>query len=498
MNLDKKIKKLVLLCSENYKNICNFGQVYSENSDEYKYIYKYIIKNFGSINYQKNGNTLLHLIVSSDYRFPIDQVYLAVCQLINLGVNPNIRNDDGQTFLEKSLKKYDENLLLKIFGGDYKIKGIDVNNTSKDGNTILHSLIFSYDDKAVYAKPLDRDVVFVNWGKYSDLLMKLLYNYDFDLTKRNDKGQSILDCVNYIIDKYQKDMQSAYYTIVDTYYTCNIKELWKLILDTDNEKLMEVLIKNFSNPSISLFICQTEKPKNHSDVETTLLCIKKLLEIGCNPKLNRCNQNFVVDAIFKGYPIEYILQISELGAQRGLDLSEGGGLVSGCLRMNMAINDLIDVYVVASKYGYDNLENLEYDLYKKGFIDGIIAYKNIFKYSYNKHDLYKYIRAEGFKIMFNVILKNHGFKNSVVFSDDVLYQILDTITQFKSIFDLGNDYHFSQLLCDFIRKKYNSYIMSIDTISEKEILVNMKEYLLNLFDNELKKTLIMKKEGDND
>ena len=58
---------------------------------------------------------------------------------------------------------------------------------------------------------------------------------------------------------------------------------------------------------------------------------------------------------------------------------------------------------------------------------------------------------------------------------------------------LGNEYQFIQSFCNFMKEKYSMNIIFNETISEKDILTDLKEYLISLFEDKVNRTLVLTK-----
>lgn len=451
MNIDKKIYKLFVLTS---KSDAEFA--------------KFIEKNFGSINYRNNGDSLLHLLVRKE-NYGVEWLAKCIKKLIVLGINPNTKDNLGRTFLQRSLDTHGLDLIIQILREDFFTKYIDANSVDVDGNTLIHSAILKCNNCGEY-------------GKMIELLDILINYYNFDVSKRNNNNDSILDLATECIDVYHKINLDS---IARIYYQHNNDEFSRLILDSNKDDLINSLNSKFINYSVSLFICQATNPKNVEVVDRTLLCIKKLLSIGCNPVIKISDNNFITDAIYKGYPTSYILKIIEPIASIGLGVDFVKSFVLAMMEENYPLKDIIDIYVIASKYDYDNLrQDIEILQNRRSLFDflddGVM-----------RIELYDKIRLDGFKIMFNDALRNFDISKEAIFSDDGLRTITDVITNFKRFFDLGNDYQFIQSFCNFLKEKYSMNIMYNETISEKDILIDLKEYLIDLFEKKLNKTLIL-------
>ncbi|MEI3529981.1 MAG: hypothetical protein V8Q75_02775 [Bacilli bacterium] len=451
------------------KNIKKLFSLTSKSDDEF---IKFINKKFGGINYQSDGNSLLHLLVVQD-NYRLDLVLKGIKKLITLGIDSNTKDSLGRTFLQRSLDTYGLDLIIQILRDkDFFTKYIDANSVDNEGNTLVHSAILKWNN-------------YFEYDEIIELFDILIDYYNFDVSKRNNNNDSILDLATERIDVSHKISLDS---IARIYYRYNNDEFSKLILDSNKDDLINSLNLKFIVYSVSLLICQTTNPKNDEVVDRTLLCIKKLLSIGCNPVIEIDGNNFITDAIFKGYPISYILQIIELMASIGcLDTDFSKSFVLAMMEENRPLKDIIDIYVIASKYGYDNLRQ---------DIRILQSRRSLFDFlndGVRRSELYDKIRLDGFRIMFNDALRNFGISNEVLLSDDILKTLTDTTKNFRKFLKLGNEYQFIQSFCNFMKEKYSMNIIFNETISEKDILTDLKEYLISLFEDKVNRTLVLTK-----
>lgn len=91
MNIDKKITKLIK----------DFRSSIRETSFN-----KRIVRDFGGLDFKYKGVSLLHLVVAKHYGRSLFEVLSTIDILLNLGIEPNLKNNDCQTFLVKSIDCY--------------------------------------------------------------------------------------------------------------------------------------------------------------------------------------------------------------------------------------------------------------------------------------------------------------------------------------------------------------------------------------------------------
>ena len=170
-----------------------------------------------------------------------------------------------------------------------------------------------------------------------------------------------------------------------------------------------------------------------------------------------------------------------------LDTDFSKSFVLAMMEENRPLKDIIDIYVIASKYGYDNLRQ---------DIRILQSRRSLFDFlndGVRRSELYDKIRLDGFRIMFNDALRNFGISNEVLLSDDILKTLTDTTKNFRKFLKLGNEYQFIQSFCNFMKEKYSMNIIFNETISEKDILTDLKEYLISLFEDKVNRTLVLTK-----
>lgn len=468
MNKDvkRKINKLISMANEN----------------DVKYL-RFIQKNFGDIDYKHEGSNLLHLVLFyySDTYF-LKSLDASIIKLIKLGVDPNSKDAEGNSFLHKYLDKGGVIQLSSMLSRnilDYKIE-YNVSVVDNEGNTILHRVI----------KNCKGELDFYSCYELFRLFCDV-EEYNFDFSIRNNIGESVLDC---LIKKNNKEEinEMVLNPMVETYYKYNIDELLNLILDTDEQDLFKKLKATCLKPYSALLICQVYQPENDEVINKSLQCVKKLISIGCLAEKQLGDSNFIYDAIDKKYPISYIKQIVDMAEQYESDKVWYESLVFLATR-NESIWDVINMYVISSRYGYsykDFMKDIEL------FINNPARF-HTFKEGIRRSEICNYIRLEGLKIMLNDALERRNFNNILILNNNIAQHILEIIEQINTLLEFDNDYQFVESFCNFIVEKYNTSIMYVKTISEKEVLVNLREYLDDLLDNKLNKLFVLKNITEN-
>ena len=170
------------------KNIKKLFSLTSKSDDEF---IKFINKKFGGINYQSDGNSLLHLLVVQD-NYRLDLVLKGIKKLITLGIDSNTKDSLGRTFLQRSLDTYGLDLIIQILRDkDFFTKYIDANSVDNEGNTLVHSAILKWNN-------------YFEYDEIIELFDILIDYYNFDVSKRNNNNDSILDLATERIDVSHK------------------------------------------------------------------------------------------------------------------------------------------------------------------------------------------------------------------------------------------------------------------------------------------------------
>ena len=139
---------------------------------------KKIKRHFGTLNYNGEDNqSILHILV--DKKYDEEKTFYAITSLLNAGISPNLKADFNYNFIQTALYAgYSENFILKLIKESLKYD-LDVNHVDEDGDTIVHTAIYSDDYIGlVYT------------------IYKLLLENGFDSRIKNKNGYSILTVLN--------------------------------------------------------------------------------------------------------------------------------------------------------------------------------------------------------------------------------------------------------------------------------------------------------------
>ena len=193
----------------------NMAVVLNELSEDINNNVKIFIDNYETLNYMDSyKNTLYHLIIKSDtsdyYKL------LGIWTLINSNINPNIKKDNGDTFLHTGIKSLISSKLfdaiLSLFEkSDNKFK-IDLVND--DGDNLFHTVIHYINDENEIKE-----------------YVKILKKYHFDFSKNNNSNISCYDLVNCRLSISKKDREEIISIMDGSNKTNNINKYGNILND---------------------------------------------------------------------------------------------------------------------------------------------------------------------------------------------------------------------------------------------------------------------------
>lgn len=156
--------------SNNIKNILNnLSNDIKHNKD--------LITNNLDLNYvDVYGRTLLNLFV--DELYDVDKVLNAIVALLELGLSPNLEDNQGYNFIQTALYTgYSEEFILNLIKLSFT-KGLDVNHRDSDGDTIVHT--------AIYSEVYKGNII---------PIYNTLASYGFDHEIKDKKGKNIFEAL---------------------------------------------------------------------------------------------------------------------------------------------------------------------------------------------------------------------------------------------------------------------------------------------------------------
>lgn len=138
---------------------------------------KKIRKAFGSLEYIDDDNqSLLHIFVDNKYNE--EKCFLAIQSLLKVGLSPNLEANFNYNFIQTALYTgYNEKFILDIISEALKYN-LDVNHVDSDGDTIVHTAIYSDD----YLGKVER-------------IYELLCSNGYDSSKKDYDGRNILEAM---------------------------------------------------------------------------------------------------------------------------------------------------------------------------------------------------------------------------------------------------------------------------------------------------------------
>ena len=144
-------------------------------SKKYDLVEKYMNEIESNINHQnKDGNTFAHLLATKDY---LNIVNIIKKLKRNKEINPNIRNNEGQTILDIAISTGNLCTTLKLLE-DKRFNNIDLVSFNNLYNTFIKS-----DDFGKYTKLTNLETIVDELSKKSKLLPKV--KEIVDLVKKN-------------------------------------------------------------------------------------------------------------------------------------------------------------------------------------------------------------------------------------------------------------------------------------------------------------------------
>lgn len=175
--------------------------------------------------------TLLHILV--DNKYDEDKCLLAVKSLLDIGINPNTRDEFDYIFIQTALYAgYSEEFIIKIINLACEY-GLNVNHIDSDLDTIMHTAIYSDD----------------YLGEVINIY-KLLLEKGFDSSKKDHDGRNLVEAMI-----FQKQYSEAQINEFKELYlkntTTNISAQPQKTETPELSKKVEIAKKNIK-PNVSL------------------------------------------------------------------------------------------------------------------------------------------------------------------------------------------------------------------------------------------------------
>lgn len=203
---------------------------------------KQLKNTFGNLQFLDNTRqTLLHILV--DNKYEEDKCLLAVKSLLDLGINPNTKDEFDYIFIQTALYAgYSEKFIIDIINLACEY-GLDVNHVDSDLDTIMHTAIYSDD----------------YLGEVINIY-KLLLEKGFDSSKKDQDGRNLVEAM--IFQKqYSEEQINEFKELYLENTTASISESPKQKATTEPPKKVEAIKKSIK-ANISL------EQLSHDDIRT--------------------------------------------------------------------------------------------------------------------------------------------------------------------------------------------------------------------------------------
>lgn len=470
--VQKKIEKLLKLIDKNG---------YDPKLDKIK---NYINKEFNGVGYIYKGDSLFHLAIKYADK---TTVLSALYTLEKIGENYNLVNNDGETYLQFLCKKFPF-IYVHNYICDYKYS-YRVNLTNKDnsGNTILHTILNTYDFKDSIGFELFKDIY--------DIVMTKSYN---SVETDYEQDDSLFELIEKKVSEFEEDTGHIEHIVNNfkyTYYSSNLIEFIKLLYNNPEE--FEKMFKNFkyNNQTTELDRILYKIQRINGYYKEKLKATEYLIKNGASPNAsNSLGDSYIHKAIKNSREkdnIEYVLDITKIGCENGFNFnsrylySDTLSIVGTMLQMSNTLTEISRLYALASKYGYNNL----LDEIKRF---GISVYKDYHLESYI--ELEKEIRCKSAKIMIKELLDLYKLKLDDNFLDDCEFinNILDIINYIKLTEEDETDYSFLENVITLISEERKHSMQNNNKIIREDIINKIKVVVSNIISEKLEKKLVKK------
>ena len=461
-----------------------------------------IVKEFGNVDFTYNGNNLLHIFANTNTNYYCySMIFSALINYAGLAVNS--KNKEGKNFFQVLCSNdVDINQILEYIFSKYFPKMLDLNSRDNQGYNILGNIILNenYYNNIEFRKMIslisslfDKGCDDVRIFDDSDLtIYEWIHKNHVELEDKIYKNSDInKDSISDLLD-------DAYNSIRESYYKNNVYSLTKLFCENSEDNIKFVrnifsgMLSNHNDDINELnLLSRLHEKKMDAKEEEYILAVNKLFDMGLNPNSPSGfeHRNFISTAIDAGFDFDYIYKITEIALNKGLNFKDTLSPLSELLSKTSEFN-LMKMYVLLSKYGYDNLK-----------FDVIVS--STMK---NKYELFFNIRKYGFVKMFD----EEASKTSLVFDECLNFNKIyfkHKLTEqendfFKLIFEVidwlkisnsnYNDYAFvKQIISIMVEERKNSIVNY--KVEPKEILKILKEITSKYIDDSYNK--ILKKRG---
>lgn len=155
----------------------NIDKIISQMTENLDKNIQLLKKHFGSLEFlDDTKQTLLHIFVDNIY--DEDKCFLAIKSLLDIGINPNAKDEFEYIFIQTALYAgYSEKFIIDIINLAFQ-HGLNVNHVDSDSDTIMHTAIYSDD----------------YLGEVINIY-KVLLEKGFDSSKKDHDGRNLIEAM---------------------------------------------------------------------------------------------------------------------------------------------------------------------------------------------------------------------------------------------------------------------------------------------------------------
>ena len=469
--VEKRIQKII-------------SKYYKDDNKNLKLIKKY----FGGINFKFNGNSLYHLFIQ--YSKTIREVDKIIFCLIRNGLDVNLKNNNGKTFLQLVIDK-DPMYAHLLFNYETIFELIDLNSVDNNGRTILHNLLYS---KA-----------YLGFSRFYKGIEKNAKSFDF--TIRDNQGFSVYDLVDKIFTDYQAGKECFHFDLYlyDCARDAHIKNFitYANQLTDDPNVNFNILYNAHIFAEDLIYEAQAIPDDNFA-----LLTTKRLLIT--NYRKNKVSEK-TIDLVLNTKNIDYILHFFELvSTYEDFKMQD---LMLTALSTIIDIDKIINLFVKVQENGYSNEEFKEAITNGgKRFLYKIITNtdKNLIKNipieivdDYDTEALYNLcLLRSTYSILTDLFDKNNLNYDRQMFDDSSLINFINIeVSTFQNLLNINNYYELCTAIVEKIIDKKTIIINENNVIQKSDIKDALREIIINAtnkkFDKQLTKTMSGVNNGKN-
>lgn len=446
------------------------------------YLIEKLDKYFPDVTIKCNGNNLLHYIAEYYGTYGTNNsYYYVVNELIKRGLNIVEKNGNGKDFLQIICEKNSDYLRGLICLEDFFMKrfhnDVIINNRDDDGNSIMQIILNSFknqkillnDSKKRLILPSDVKEIEKQFGIIRHIF-QLLVNTRYDqISITNGQEKNIFELADSIQLKYEEKFGLTLDTtwkkdLMAIYYRKNPVDFATLYFTDDrNDNLSKVkdylqLSSQSLKKSDILFVCQDCRRPMPEKVNA----VEKYLQLGFDPNYKIDGYTFVEYAIKNNLYFPYVINITKLAIQYGLDLNN-------C--------DILEI-MVKGKYNVDEISIIKILIEQNGG---------------KKDNNFLNVRIQSF---FNIVTKLARNNNMKLESEELLnhefikffFEIVDCYS-FKN--DLENDYDFIERTIMQIKEdRDNSVALNNSPITQLEVLNALRTLVTKRTEEKFNKFLV--------